>query len=296
MDLLAILDESCIAGGVELKYTSWVCGHSLICGSSGQLNEGGHIAGSASYSATGYFVELESVEPDARVLQALNEEKSINIPPLDEYNARRFENRKKSNRFAVTKAVQKAFHEGVLKHCIGNLSPEFTLEVRERLFIGEYENVADHEAGHLLDFKRLMPAWRHPLRGLWIMVSHGFSPTSIAARFETVAELNAFACAQYPHVGLNELLDWLKTEEYRAYYVRLLSPNREPIEYSPYHLMARRIFEMLLDYIGDNPDVLPELGGREPSLADIPKLTPAAIRDAARKEIAGYGIYYAPGE
>ncbi|TET38892.1 MAG: tetratricopeptide repeat protein [Planctomycetota bacterium] len=296
MDLLAILDESCVVGGAEVKYTSWVCGHSLICGSSGQLDEGGHIAGSASYSATGYFVEVESVEPDAKTLEVFKGGRNIHVTPLEKYNAKQFENRKKSSRLAVTKAVQKAFQEGALKHCIGNLSPEFTPEVRERLFTGEYENVADHEVGHLLDFRRLMPAWRHPLRGLWIVISHGFSPTSIAARFETVAELNALACAHYPHVGLSELLGWLKTEDYRPYYIRLLSPDREPIKYSPYHLMARRIFEMLLDYISDNPDVLPELGDREPSLADIPKLTPSAIRDAARKELAGYGIYYAPGE
>jgi hypothetical protein len=125
---------------------------------------------------------------------------------------------------------------------------------------------------------------------MWLMISHGFSPTAIEARFETVAELNALSFADYPHVGLEELLGWLETDESRPYYIRLLAPDRRPVFESPYHGMAREICAVLLEYIEDHPDAVPGLGVRRPRLDDIPLLSPDAVREAMRENLSGYGI------
>ncbi|MHC4661372.1 MAG: hypothetical protein ACYS8W_06755, partial [Planctomycetota bacterium] len=210
----------------------------------------------------------------------------------EKYRRKRYDGLQAENPFAVTKEIRQAFRKGVLEYSLGDDSPEYSAEVREIIFQGELENVAEHELGHVLDFKRLIPAWRHPLRGFWIVVSNGFSPLKIGTRFETVAELNAMANSKYPHVGLYELLGWLDTERNRPYYIRLLTPDRTPVEHSPYHRMARNICEIMMDYLEDHPEAAPGFGGRKPRLGDVPKMKPEAIHEAARRKLSGHGIKY----
>ncbi|MHC4663662.1 MAG: tetratricopeptide repeat protein, partial [Planctomycetota bacterium] len=90
MTLTAVLDRKVKVNGGEIPYSFWVCERSLIRGSAGQLGDGGHIAGSASYSTDGFFVEFESLEPDFFDFRLLIGQEPIPLSPLEKYRRKRY--------------------------------------------------------------------------------------------------------------------------------------------------------------------------------------------------------------
>ena len=225
-------------------------------------SDGTHwVAGTASWSGKGVTVDLETIRSTLFPSDGP-------IPPERD--------RKEAAADGATLGIRfsQELRDDLLRGAL-----ERAGSIRE-LLGREEENVAQHELGHVVDFAGLVPWGSHIFRHMGILLSHFFSPASIASRYQIVAETFAIARSRDPKLAIITSIDWLRAQADRPQHLFLLY-GEEPGARGIYLRTSLEIIGGILEKIAAHPESYPAVDPEKPILDQIHRLDDAHLRGIA---------------
>jgi tetratricopeptide (TPR) repeat protein len=125
--------------------------------------------------------------------------------------------------------------------------------------------VAEHEYQHLLDLRRHLPVWEHPVSCLLLALRNLFRPSMIEACFEERAIFRSLACCSEPLLALLAVHAQLKGGE------------------DPHSVASRRALSRIIDCVAAHPEEFPSIDCGRNILNQLYRLSGEQVRGIARK-------------
>lgn len=274
--------------GREMDYRVYFCDECVIKSISGYISGRSRIAGTASFASAGFFLDLTGMRPSAREMDAFLG-KGPETALWTVYARERYaEKRRLQGRVFASRKLRNGLLEAARKRLGVDEGTERDV-VFERLFAAQVENVAIHECGHIRDFLDVVPFMPNMLGNFWMAVENGFSSFNMGIRFESVAETFALANTEYPYLCLLSNLGWIETFHEKPYHHTLLYYPLEDLDLSPYHWVARNLFERFVGEVKRRPGRFSAVKTDE-ELDGLSKLTPLEVRTIARDYLSEQGL------
>jgi tetratricopeptide (TPR) repeat protein len=279
--------------GEKVTYDFYIGDENWVKTATGYMSGRPRVAGSASYSTKGFYLDTSAMRPSMDALMNLLGIVKKRKMPYLEFARTGYRKRAKASGLYFSRELYRTLYQKALRGLgvkMGDSSKENLDRAFQEILTADLENVAAHELGHLRDFKDKIPFLPHMLTNIWVAVSHGLSPSKVSARFETVAETHSIADTSHPYLSAAGTLGWLESYHEKPFHHLLVFFPQEDIEKSPYYYMARNIIGYLVDYVREHPGEFPAVDTGGNVLEQLGKLTGAELRMIARKSLESYGI------